>query len=257
MLNRRGCLELLRRTGEIGLSFATMTTNGVLLTPDLARRLEAAGLRGAQITFDGSREDHDRIRVTHAGGGTFDAIVRNVARVTEATGLRWNLRINVSHHNFDRIGDLFDQLGTRVDPARCTMTFAWVGDAGFGYGNELRHADEVCEGFVSWHIAALEAGFEVVRPGMRTTCQICSAPGGRTGAVVNADGTLYSSWQSAGKDGFAVGTVDDGYLDVDRVRDRWVTCGYEYEQADPELTAGFQDRVDGRVLDHLYASGRL
>ena len=257
LLNPRGCLELLRRSHDIGLYLATMTTNGVLLTPKLAVDLRAAGLRGVQVTFDGSREDHDRIRVKHSGGATFETIVRNVGRATEATDLRWNFRVNVSHHNFDRIGDLFSQLDGRVDPARCTVTFAWVGDAGFGYGNELRHADAVCDGFVAWNIAALEAGYRVVRPSMRTTCQICSVPGGRHGAVVNADGRLYSSWQSAGKNGWDVGTVDDGYRDVTEVPERWVTCGYEYEQAEDAVAAEFQDRVDGRILDYLYETGRL
>lgn len=257
LLNPRGCLELLDRARAIGLQSATMTTNGVLLTPRLAMDLEAAGLNHAQVTFDGSREDHDRIRVKKSGGATFDTIVRNLARATEVTDLRWGLRVNVSHHNFARIGKLFGQLDGQVDPGRCTVTFAWVGDAGFGYDNALGYVEDVSERFVTWTIEALEAGFQVERPSMRTTCHVCSVPGGKYGAVVNADGTLYSCWQSAGKRGFEVGTIDDGYLDVSRVADRWVTCGYEYESTGPTAASEFQDRVDGRVLDHLYAAGRL
>ncbi|HYJ00317.1 MAG TPA: radical SAM protein [Thermoleophilaceae bacterium] len=257
LLNPPACLRLLDGARGIGLDKAFMTTNGVLLTEELAKDLDAAGLDGAQITFDGSREDHDQIRVKRSGAGTFDAIVRNVALATEVTDLGWNLRVNVSHHSFDRIGELFSQLEGRVDPARCTVTFAWVGDAGFGYGNALRHVDDVSDGFVAWSVAALEAGFDVTRPSMKTTCQICSVPGAAHGAVVNADGVLYSCWQSAGKPGFDVGTIDDGYLEVSEVPDRWVTCGYEYEQEDGTAAAEFQDRVDGRVLDYLYDSGRL
>jgi uncharacterized protein len=257
LLNPRGCLELLRRAGTIGMHLATMTSNGVLLTPKLAGELWAAGLRGTQVTFDGSRADHDLIRVTHAGGGTFDTIVRNVRLTSEATGMWWNFRVNVSHRNFARIGELFDQLRGQVDPRRCTITFAWVGDAGFGYGNQLQHAREVSDAFARWSVTAIDAGFRIARPSMRTTCQICSVPGGEQGAVVNADGTLYSCWQSAGKPGWEVGTLAEGYLEVAQVRDRWTTCGYEYEQADTQLMADFQDRVDGRVLDHLHATGRL
>lgn len=257
LLNPKGCLELLERTGPIGRDIATMTTNGVLLTPALARELNDAGLRGAQITFDGSRADHDQVRVRHSGGATFDTIVENVSRATAETSLRWNLRVNVSHHNVERIGELFDQFDGRIDPRRCAMTFAWVGDSGVGYGNDLQHAESVADAFVDWSVRALEAGYGLSRPSMRTTCQICSVPGGRHGAVINADGTLYSSWQSAGKRGWEVGTVGTGYLDVDDVKDRWVTCGYEYAQSDSTVVAGFEDRVDGRILDYLHASGRL
>jgi len=257
LLNPQGCLDLLERTGPIGRDMATMTTNGVLLTESLAVELADAGLRGAQITFDGSRVDHDEVRVRHSGGPTFDTIVNNLARATEVTDLRWNLRVNVSHRNVDRVGRLFDELAGRFDPGRCAVTFAWVGDSGVGYSNDLAFVDAVSDAFVDWSVRALEAGYHVARPSMRTTCQICSEPGGRQGAVVNADGTLYSCWQSAGKPGWEVGTVDAGYLDVAQVRDRWVTCGYEYQQADTAQVERFQDAVDGRLLDYLHASGRL
>lgn len=257
LLNPRGCLDMLERAHDIGMHTATMVTNGVLLTEGLAADLHASGLRGVQVTFDGSREDHDRIRVKHSGDPTFDTIVRNVGRACEATGLLWNLRVNVSHHNVDRVGELFGQLEGRLDPARCSMTFAWVGDAGLGYGNDLRYVDRVAAEFARWTITAIDAGFRVVRPTMRTTCQTCSDPGGRYGAVVNADGTLYSCWQSAGKRGWEVGGIDAGYLDPATVPERWVTCGYEYQQEDAGVVAAFHDRVDGRVLDHLLAIGRL
>ncbi|MFH9829380.1 radical SAM protein [Streptomyces bobili] len=257
LLNPDGCLRMLRRARTIGLRSALMTSNGVLLTPALARDLEAAGLDGIQITFDGSQEDHDRIRVKHSGAPTFDTIVDNVARASEATGLRWSLRVNVSHHTFDRIGDIFSQLKGRIDPSRCTFSFAWVGDAGFGYGNNLRPVSKVGERFIAWSVAALEAGYHLARPSMRTTCQICTEPGGRYGAVVNADGTLFSCWQSAGKRGFEVGTVDTGYADSALEPGRWVSCGYEYDQPDPLAAEELQDTVDGAVLDHLYAIGRL
>jgi len=258
LLNRRGCLEILTRARTIGLNSAMVATNGVLLTPRLAEDLEARGLTGAQITFDGSRDDHDRIRVKRSGAPTFDTIVRHMAQTTQVTDLRWHLRINVSHHNFDRMGELFSQLlAGGVDPARCTLTFAWVGDSGFGYSNALRQIDDVSHNFVAWSIAALEAGFHVTRPGMKTTCQICSVPGGKYGAVVNADGSLYSCWQSAGKPGFDVGTVDEGYKRLGEVRERWVRCGYEYEQTSPAIAAEFQDRVDSRLLDYMHVRGRL
>jgi len=257
LLNLRGCLRLLDRAHTIGLHRAAITTNGMLLTPEVANNLDAAGLDHVQVTFDGSREDHDRIRVGRSGGATFDTIVRNVAGAMKETDLSWAFRVNVSHHNFARVDRVFGELGSHVDPARCTMAFAWVGDAGFGYGNSLQYVEEVGDHFVTWAIAALEAGFQVVWPTMRMTCHICSTPGGKYGAVVNADGVLYSCWQSAGKRGFEVGTIDAGYLDVSQIRDRWVTCGYEYGQAEPTTATNFQDRIDGRLLDFLYETGRF
>jgi uncharacterized protein len=257
LLNPRGCLRMLDRARTIGMRAASMATNGVLLTPGLARDLSTAGLTSAQVTFDGSRDDHDQIRVKHAGEATFDTIVDNVARATEITSMQWTLRVNVSHHNFDGIGKIFSEWEGHLDPSRCLVNFAWVGDAGFGYANGLQRANEVGKAFVDWHIAALEAGYRIVRPSMKTTCQTCSVPGGQHGAVVNADGTLYSCWQSAGKPDLEVGTVDDGYLDTAHRADRWVQCGYEYETESGPTVSDFQDRIDAQILDYLYETGRL
>jgi uncharacterized protein len=257
LLNPQGCVELLDRSRTIGLRSAIIATNGVLLKPRLAQDLEAAGLNTVQITFDGSRADHDRIRVHRSGEATFDRIISNIADAQAVTHLHWHLRVNVSHHNADRLPELFAQIAERVDPARCSLNFAWVGDAGFGYENALRHVDNVSKSFVDWSIAASELGFCLVPPGMKSTCQICSVPGGRYGAVVDADGTLYSCWQSAGKPGFKVGTVDDGYLDVAQIKERWVTCGYEYAHGARETVTDFQDRVDGATLDYLHTTGKL
>ena len=92
---------------------------------------------------------------------------------------------------------------------------------------------------------------------MRKACQICSVPGGKYGAVVNADGRLYSCWQSAGRPGFDVGEIESGYLDATAVADRWIMCGDDFTHIDPEAMAQFHDRVDSRILDYLYVAGRL
>ena len=155
LLNPKACLELLTATGDIGRDYANMATNGVLLTRGLARDLNEAGLRGAQVTLDGSREDHDRVRVKHSGAGTFDVIMRNVEQASAVTDLRWNLRVNVSHRNAGAIGQLFEQLDGWVDPARSKITFAWVGDTGVGFENALEHGDDVADQFVDWSIQAL------------------------------------------------------------------------------------------------------
>ncbi len=50
---------------------ASMTTNGYLLTPDIARRLISWKVRQFQITIDGPAEQHDANRPARDGSGTF------------------------------------------------------------------------------------------------------------------------------------------------------------------------------------------
>ncbi|MDH6579918.1 radical SAM protein [Kitasatospora sp. MAP5-34] len=258
LLNPRGCVETLTRASELGTMSASMTSNGTLLTRTVARQLADAGLSSVQITFDGDQTEHDSIRVTRSGKGTFDAIIANVVRATDETPLRWSFRVNVSHHTADRTDALVDRLAAELDPSRCTIYFAFLGDVGVGYGNELQHTREMADRMTGWQIRALEHGFAVGRPTANSSCVICTVPDGKQGAVVNADGVLYSCWETAGKPGWEVGTVSEGYLPSDRTEGRWASCGDFYQHADSAAArAEFRDRVDAAFLDHLHASGKL
>ncbi len=258
LLNPRGCLELLARASDHGLSYAWMISNATLLTPSLARQLADLGLRSVQVTFDGDRGDHDQIRVRRSRGGTFDAIVRNIDRASEASTLRWTLRVNVSHHNYLGTDALIDRLAATLDPARCTIYFARVGDVGVGYANDLLHTGELSARFSGWQRRALDLGFKVSRPGADLPCPTCGSGDGRYGAVVNADGTLSSCWETAGQPGWEVGSVTGGYQPGTQGGERWITCGDLYQYGDDQRAlASFRDAVDAALLDYLDETGRL
>jgi uncharacterized protein len=252
LLNPRGCVELLTRAADYGLVRANMISNLTLMTPRLARQLSDAGLREVQVTFDGDRETHDHIRVRRSRGGTFDTILANLAMASEAAPLRWTLRVNVSHRNHGGMDALIERLGAGTDPSRCAIYFALVGDIGIGYGNDLSHDRMLASDFSRWQRRALELGFNVARPSARVYCRTCGPGDGRYGAVVNADGTLSSCWDTAGKPGWEVGTVSAGYLPAGQIEGRWVSCDHEYRYSeDARARALFQDTVDAALLDHL------
>jgi uncharacterized protein len=258
LLNPRGCKELLARAADYGLTSASMISNATLLTPPLAQELADLGLSWVQVTFDGDRPQHDLIRIRRSGGGTFDAIIDNIAAVSQTTSLVWHLRINVSHHNHTGIDALLDQLADRLDPSRCSIHFAWVGDVGIGYINNLRHETTLAEQFFGWRRRATEAGFGVKQPSALAPCQTCSYTNGQYGAVVNADGTLSSCWETAGKPDWQVGTIKNGYLPAEQTTDRWISCEDSCHYADDDQTVkAFNDEIDAQFLDYLHETGRL
>jgi uncharacterized protein len=258
LLNPKGCVELLARAADYGLVSASMISNATLLTVETARRLVEFGLHSVQVTFDGDHTRHDQIRIRRSGGGTFDSIVENMAAVSAEIPIRWSVRVNVSHHNLSGIDALIDTLARRLDTSRCGMHFAWVGDAGIGYANDMRHDAELAARFFSWQRQATEAGFQVSRPGAEHPCMTCSFDNGRFGAVVNADGSLSSCWETAGRPGWQVGTVTEGYLPTARTENRWISCedSRRYGDDGQPLNA-FNDAVDAAFLDYLDQTGRL
>jgi len=75
-----------------------ITTNGYLLTPDVAEKLLAWRVNDYQITLDGLREQHDKKRPARDGGGTFDTIISNLMELKKRPE-KFHVRIRV---NYDR-----------------------------------------------------------------------------------------------------------------------------------------------------------
>ena len=260
LLNPRGCVELLERAAGYGLKSAQMISNLTLLTPALAGKLSDLGLASVQVTFDGDRADHDRIRARRSPGrtGTFDTIIRNMERASLVSPLHWILRVNVSHHTEDGTGALVDRLAAALDPARCSLYFARIVDAEVGYVNDLAHTAEVAGRFGEWQRQAIGLGFGVPRPGPDPICQTCTYRGGRYGAVISADGTLSSCWDTAGKPDWQVGTITGGYFPDAEISGRWTGCAELFPQGpDADAVTAFNDLVDAALLDYLSDTGRL
>ena len=88
-----------------------MTTNGYLLTPDVAERLLFWGVTGYQITLDGAPEDHDRSRPGRDGSGTFAQIYENLLSIAKRPDqFHIRVRVNLSPDNAPRIHELLDRL---------------------------------------------------------------------------------------------------------------------------------------------------
>ncbi len=251
------CLRLLAGARRIGLANAAMISNGTRLGPAAAASLERAGLRSVQVTFDGDALVHDGLRTTVGGRGTFFQILRNLEQSAARTDLRWHLRVNLTGRSIGSADALVDRLAKRLDPRRFDIGFSLVLDTGPGAADTLTPSPALARRVGGLYVRALEAGFGVGLP-VLNKCPACGEFGGATGSVVNADGTLYSCWESAGKQGYEVGTITAGYASAEVIRPRWVSCGYGATSGpDPAAADAYRDAVDATILDWLHASGRL
>ena len=113
---------------DLGYSFG-MTTNGYLMTPDIADKLLAWKIRNFQITLDGVAEDHNRSRPARDGRGTFSQIYDNLVSLSERSDeFRVSIRINFDRDNHPRLTELVEQLEEHFseDP-RFSLNFFAVG----------------------------------------------------------------------------------------------------------------------------------
>jgi uncharacterized protein len=110
----------------------SMTTNGYLLSPEVADKLLAWNINKFQITLDGVPEDHDRNRPARDGGGTFWTIFENL-RALHGRPDRFevDLRVNFDRLNHPRLGELLSIVQRELggDP-RFRLRFRGIGQWG-------------------------------------------------------------------------------------------------------------------------------
>lgn len=110
---------------------SVMTTNGYLLTPEIARKLFDWEIRSFQITIDGAPEDHDRNRPARDGQGTFWTIFNNLRAMRELPDLfRVDLRVNFDRQNHAHLGDFLGMVKEELDDPRYKVRFRAVGQWG-------------------------------------------------------------------------------------------------------------------------------
>jgi Fe-coproporphyrin III synthase len=103
-LMREDIWELATHARSRGLKMA-LSTNGTLITPDIARRIKESGIEYAGISLDGARaETHDRFRNFP---GAFAQTIKAFAACQEA-GLRCGVRVTLTKENCRELEALVD-----------------------------------------------------------------------------------------------------------------------------------------------------
>ncbi|HXU45482.1 MAG TPA: radical SAM protein [Thermoanaerobaculia bacterium] len=109
-----------------------MTTNGYLLTPEVAEKLLAWKVRSFQITLDGAPQDHDRNRPGRDGSGTFSTIFENLRALRDRPEpFAVDLRVNFDPKNIPGMPELLDLVAREFqDDRRFRLRFRAVGKWG-------------------------------------------------------------------------------------------------------------------------------
>ena len=153
-----------------------MTTNGYLLDEAKTRELVAAGLRDFQITIDGPRETHDRLRPRRDGSGTCDRVFRNVvylARVDARVGV--SLRVNFNHENLRSVPALLQEFPESVRP-RLRLVLEPIFGGRCVSATENLPGNEISSALAEYYLLARELGYDVghgtsvVSPGKLVYC---------------------------------------------------------------------------------------
>ena len=87
---------------------AGIVSNAWFLNGEMAAQLYTRRVRWVQVTIDGDRGTHDRMRPLTSGQGTFDRILDNIAEALDQTAISINARVNVGQSNVDNVDAMLD-----------------------------------------------------------------------------------------------------------------------------------------------------
>ena len=121
-LMRKRVFELMAYAKKIGVR-PTLSTNGTLISRDVARNMKRAGLGYAGISMDGFGETNDKFR---GKAGAFDAMVKGVDNCL-AENVKVSLRFTVTQHNAHDLPKVFDFLEQKNLPRMCVYHLVYSG----------------------------------------------------------------------------------------------------------------------------------
>lgn len=192
---------------------ADIITNGFSLDRQQAMRLKESGVSAAQVTFEGDRRKHDKIRRTKSMG-SYDTIVNNILESSDI--IEFSGRVHVAPYSINTIPQLLNDLKEKgVDRLLKSIYFAPL----FNYkqGQDSRQfssgdplylsSKDFSEHEISLLKTAKGLGFSILDP-LDVDYGVCTALRENT-AVMNTDGSLTKCYLDAGDEAEIFGSIVD------------------------------------------------
>ena len=135
-LMRKDILPLIQRAKEKNMR-AVISTNGTLITPDMAEQLKDFGLSYVGVSLDGLQETNDLFRGIP---GAFDKALAGIRTCLKA-GIKVGLRFTMSSKNSHDISGIFDLIEKEGIPRVCFYHLVYAGRGSKLVADDLSHAE--------------------------------------------------------------------------------------------------------------------
>ena len=133
---RPDLLELMHYAKSKGMR-VVISTNGTLITPELAKQFAEVGLSYVGVSFDGDPETHDKFRGVQ---GSFDRALQGLKNA-QAEGIKVGLRFTINKHNWREINDIFDLMQREGINRACFYHLVYSGRGSEMIDEDLNHEE--------------------------------------------------------------------------------------------------------------------
>jgi 12,18-didecarboxysiroheme deacetylase len=135
-LLRPDLLELAQYAVDKGLR-AVISTNGTLITKEMAGKLRKIGLSYVGVSLDGLAETHDRFR---GKKGAYRAAMEGI-RICRDAGIKVGIRFTVNKHNLHDVPAMFDLLVDEGIERLCFYHLVYSGRGSNLRAEDLSHTE--------------------------------------------------------------------------------------------------------------------
>jgi len=210
---------------------SNMTTNGYLLDDKLLKKFIGLHITNYQITLDGDREEHDKIRCLADGRGSYDTIVNNLKSIRDnvkSSFFRIMIRINVTKETMDKFDEVIDEYEQDFgDDPRFTYLFRRVGDWG---GDEVKKIEGQLiedENILTKKLLNYKGRLKINTQTTEFTNSYGVCYAGKSHAyVINYDGKVMKCTVNFDDPYNNIGTLrPDGVMEETGNAARWLFCG--------------------------------
>ena len=158
-----------------------ITTNGLLINEKMLQDCQKYGISGFQITLDGNREQHNKVRYISEIRGSFDTIVDNII-LSAKHNIYVNVRINCSDNTFEGISDILDSFSniSTLEKSYIVFDFHKVWQESVDISDKIAMAKAEFE----------NKGFNISKSGAGTVIESCYADK-KNQATINYDGEIF------------------------------------------------------------------
>ncbi len=133
---REDLFELGKYAKDKGLR-TVISTNGTLITDDMAKKVKEAGFSYVGISLDGLEATNDKFREQK---GAFKKTLSGI-RSCLANNVRVGLRFTINKHNFKDLGGIFDLIEAENIPRACFYHLVYSGRGSAMINDDLTHQE--------------------------------------------------------------------------------------------------------------------
>jgi uncharacterized protein len=202
-----------------------------------------------QVTLDGTRDIHNKRRVSHSGESSFDKIIENI-KMAIASGLKIVLRVNVDEENIDNLPELADFLVEKFGKTELLKPYIYLLQDGgcSGEQNVIKEADGIKKVFeLEEHYPNISIFYKKYHPAnfigaifnnkpFQPLLTHCGAS--RNQYILDVKGNIYKCWHGIGNNSYSIGRIDEKALFNDKSEkwkersivklDKCLKCKYRY-----------------------------